>query len=283
MSQVPHQKTEQTTGQQEEERKKFPDPWMTEIVPGLFLGDGPASICAEMLQKNHISAIVSLYECQTGWVPAMLLSGKSPDHRIFIQCEDSPTLDLLVYMSDICDFIDQMASPVLRQSSSPQSPSLQSPSLQSSSLQFSSAPNPTDSVLVHCRAGRSRSPTVIIAYLMRKYHITYEDTLKFVRTKRRVKPSATLVRQLRIWEEVGYNVWEDDERMIPKPPYRAYLDDRTVQMDGAKDNYAISNAKGALYALYPIGPKYEPPYCCQIDPNCPCKGTAFTTITKCVE
>ncbi|KAF2787054.1 phosphatases II, partial [Melanomma pulvis-pyrius CBS 109.77] len=184
---------------------------MTEIVPGLFLGDVPASVCPEMLQKNHINAMVSLYDCLTGWRRAMLLAGKPDDRHIFIRSEDSPTLDMLVYMSDICDFIDQMASPILRLSSS---------------LQFSSAPITTNSILVHCQAGRSRSPAVIIAYLMRKYRITYEDALKFVRTKRRVKPSVNLVRQLRIWEKVGYNVWEDDKRTIPKALYRAYLEDR---------------------------------------------------------
>lgn len=261
----PRQETEQTVGKKEEETKKYPDPWMIEIVPGLFLGNVQASVCPEMLRKNHINAMISLYESLSGWARAMSLAGKPDDLHIFIRSEDSPTLDLLVYMSDICDFVDQIAPPALRLSSS---------------LQFSSDQTPTDSILVHCRAGRSRSPAVIIAYLMRKYRITYEDALKFVLKRRKVKLSANLVRQLRIWEKVGYNVWKDNEKTIPKALYRAYLDDRAVQMDGTQDHNAIANARNALTALYPIGPKFEPPYCCQLDRNCTCKDPALPSASK---
>ncbi|KAB8259792.1 hypothetical protein BDV32DRAFT_123783 [Aspergillus pseudonomiae] len=69
---------------------------------------------------------------------------------------------------------------------------------------------------------------MIIAYLMRKYGIKREDALAFVMTKQRVKPSANFTRQLEIWEEVGYQVWEDEERTIPKAPYQAFLDGRAA-------------------------------------------------------
>jgi hypothetical protein len=245
--------TEQTT------KKRFPDPWMVEIVPGLVLGDVPASICPEMLQEYRINTIVSLYQCLCGWKLAMLRAEKPADRRIFIRCQDSLTVDVLVYMSDICDFIDRMASPALQLSSSPL---------------FSALP-PSESILVHCEAGRSRSPTIIIAYLMRKYCMKYEDALKFIQAKRKVKPNPNLVRQLQIWEEVGYNVWEDDERRIPKAPYQAYLDDRAGMMDGERDLDAIANAKTALDSPYPIGPKFEPPYCCKMVDDCPCINSAL--------
>lgn len=189
----------------------------------------------------------------------MLRAEKPTDRLLFIRCHDSLTVDLLVYMSDICDFIDRMASPALRLSSSPQ---------------FSALP-PSESILVHCEAGRSRSPTIIIAYLMRKYGMNYEDSLKFVRTKRKVKPNPNLVRQLRIWEEVGYNVWEDDKRTIPKAPYQAYLDDRAGLLDGEWDMDACMNAHTALDSPYPIGPKFEPPYCCKLADDCSCKNPAW--------
>lgn len=239
--------------------KKWPEPWMAEIVPGLFLGDVPASICPEMLQENRIHAMVSLYQCWSGWKLAMLKANKPTDHHIFIRCEDSLTLDVLVYMSDICDFIDQMAAPALRLSSSP----------------HFSAPSPSDSILVHCEAGRSRSPTIIIAYLMRKYCMNYKDALSFVRTKRKVKPNPNFIRQLQIWGEVRYNVWKDDKRSIPKAPYQAYLDERAGKMGAKQDLDAIMNAKTALNSPYPIGPKFEPPYCCKMVNDCPCKDSAL--------
>jgi dual specificity phosphatase 12 len=87
---------------------------------------------------------------------------------------------------------------------------------------------PPNSILVHCDLGISRSPTIIIAYLMRKYHAKREDVLAFVRSKQKVKPNANFTRQLQIWEQVGYQVWENKERTVPKAPYQAFLDDRAA-------------------------------------------------------
>jgi Dual specificity phosphatase, catalytic domain len=61
----------------------------------------------------------------------------TPDRHIWIECVDSPTQDLLVYMAGICDFIDQM---------------------------LELAQQPPKGVLVHCDQGISRSSAVVIAY-----------------------------------------------------------------------------------------------------------------------
>ncbi|KAF2021996.1 phosphatases II [Aaosphaeria arxii CBS 175.79] len=243
-------KTKQTT------RKRFPDHGMREILPGLVLGDMPASICPEMLREYHINSIVSLCHEQRGWRSAMIRAEKPPDRNIFIQCQNSLTLDLLVYMSDICDFIDQMAPPALQLSPCP----------------FFSALPPSHSILVHCEAGRSRSPCIILAYLMRKYSMSYKDAVGFTEIKQKVEPeNPNLARQLQIWEEVGYNVWEDEKRTIPKAPYQEYLDDRARLLNGEPDLDAVRNALNARHSPYPIGPKFEPPYCCKMDYDCSCK------------
>ncbi|TLD37737.1 dual specificity phosphatase Yvh1 [Venturia nashicola] len=228
-------------------------PWMIEIIPGLWLGNIRASINSTMLRENHIGALVSLYDCpRAEWGLVFSEAGIPRDSQIFIRCEDSPTLDLLVYLSDICDFIDLMAS--------------------------TSGP-----VLVHCEVGRSRSTAVIVAYLMRKYHYKYEDALELVREKtkgqRKVKPREGLVRQLRIWDEVGYNVWEDD-KMNPKAPYQEYLADRVIQMGSERDSDAFMNALRAHSARYPIGPKLVPPYCCRLTNECPCNTPSLADFIK---
>lgn len=59
-------------------------------------------------------------------------------------------------------------------------------------------------VFVHCQMGISRSPSIVLAYLMKKWHKNCFDVLKFVRGKREdVRPNTTflynLLQQQRAW------------------------------------------------------------------------------------
>ena len=127
-------------------------------------------------------------------------------------------------MSDICDFIDQMASPALS-------------SLSSLPVDHKNATSderrgvPPEAILIHCDLGISRLPTIVVAYLMRKLRIQRVDVLNFVQSKQKVKPSPNLTRQLQVWEEVGYQVWENEDRTVPKAPYKAFLEDRAALLD----------------------------------------------------
>ncbi|GIK00081.1 hypothetical protein Aspvir_004096 [Aspergillus viridinutans] len=195
---------------------------MREIVPGLFLGNVEASYKRDMLQENHINAIVSLTDARWVWWNSITREAGIPEYRHkWVQCADSSTQDLLAHMSDICDFIDQIASPVLQSSSTLPVENEHEPSEKPREAH-------SDAVLVHCDLGISRSPTIIIAYLMRKYGLKREDVLPFVQAKQKVKPSANFTRQLEVWEQTGYEVWEDEERTVAKEPYRAFLEDRAA-------------------------------------------------------
>ena len=58
-------------------------------------------------------------------------------------------------------------------------------------------------VLVHCHAGRSRSATIVIAYLMAKYGIEFEEVLAYLQKRRSViNPNDGFVEQLREWQQV---------------------------------------------------------------------------------
>lgn len=52
-------------------------------------------------------------------------------------------------------------------------------------------------VLVHCNAGYSRSPSVVIGYLMKTNKITLNDALNIVKEKRNVRPNEGFMKQLK--------------------------------------------------------------------------------------
>ncbi|KAJ0425069.1 dual specificity phosphatase [Aspergillus carlsbadensis] len=222
--------TEETT-QKDQRAKKWNLAYTArtrQIVPGLILGDVEASYKREMLQENHISAIVSLTDARWVWWRSITRDAGVPEHRHrWVQCVDSSTQDLLVHMGDVCDCIDRVARPALV--------SLRALPVQCGDRTDNDNDGDGDleqrgaaseAVLVHCDLGISRSPTMIIAYLMRKLNMPYAEVLQFVQSKQKVKPSANLTRQLQVWEEVGFQVWEDAERTVPKPAYRAFLEHR---------------------------------------------------------
>lgn len=59
---------------------------------------------------------------------------------------------------------------------------------------------------------------------MQKIAMKQTDVLRFFQSKQKVKPSLNITNQLRVWEGVGYEVWEDEERTIPKAPNKAFLE-----------------------------------------------------------
>lgn len=57
-------------------------------------------------------------------------------------------------------------------------------------------------VYVHCNAGISRSPTIIIAYVMKHLKIGFEDAFKFIKeTRSTINPNAGFVSQLKDYED----------------------------------------------------------------------------------
>jgi len=57
-------------------------------------------------------------------------------------------------------------------------------------------------LFVHCNAGISRSPTIIIAYVMKHLKIGFEESFKFVKeTRFIIKPNAGFISQLKDYED----------------------------------------------------------------------------------
>ncbi|MCJ1367717.1 hypothetical protein MMC16_006851 [Acarospora aff. strigata] len=202
-------------------------PSISEIEPGLFIGNATSSHHTLTLRNNHITAIVSLVNARLiPWTLAQNRELVPKDRHLWIECVDSSTQDILVHMGNICDFIDRMFLPRVQ----PPSSTLPSQPNPDTHVEASPSAQPPGGVLVHCDQGISRSTTIVVAYLMRKHGAKREDVLAAVRAKRKVRPSPNFMAQLEVWEQVGYQIWEDGEGKIPKEPYRAYTERRAADL-----------------------------------------------------
>ncbi|KAM3455743.1 hypothetical protein MY3296_002161 [Beauveria thailandica] len=179
----------------------FPKPSITEIRHHLFIGNQYSSYGLPTLGEYKITAIVSVMDARlTLWLYNTRPFVPEEKH-LYVPCADSSTMDMLPFMGRVCDFIEE---------------------------RISTDDNPN--VLVHCRAGISRSATIVIAYLMRKYGLSADEALAEVKAKRRVRPNPNFMDQLRVWWAVGFQIWQDGDKTVPKDEYQAYLDRRAVRL-----------------------------------------------------
>jgi hypothetical protein len=185
-----------------QKRRELDAPSMTEIEPGLFIGNAKSSYNRDLLGTNQVNAMVSLTDCGYALWHSRTRDYFPTDRHNRAPCLDSSTRDILVHLSDICDFIDRMSVPIQS------TPLLSIPQQEKMEATESDADSKSSSMtlgvaLVHCSLGVLRSATVGIAYLMHKYKMKLEDALAMIKTKRKVNLSDNFLRQLGIWEQVG--------------------------------------------------------------------------------
>lgn len=118
-----------------------------EIIPKVYLGGLDSATNMQILQHLNITHIILAIGAMQPHFP------KSFTYLSLHDAKDSANFDFSVYFDECAQFIEN-------------------------------ARMEGGGVLVHCRAGISRSPTLIIAYLMKHLRIRYEDAVRMVTCKR---------------------------------------------------------------------------------------------------
>ncbi|CUE98083.1 dual specificity protein phosphatase, putative, partial [Bodo saltans] len=106
-----------------------------------------------------------------------------------VVADDSPVFDIAAYFEELCSLIELVLS---------RRKLLET---EYSDAAKSGADVRLPNVVVHCKAGVSRSAAIVIAYMMKKYHISRAHALQYVQDARPVaSPNHGFVAQLTLWE-----------------------------------------------------------------------------------
>ena len=61
--------------------------------------------------------------------------------------------------------------------------------------------NQDKKIFVHCNAGISRSPSIVIAYLIKALNYSFKDAYNLVKSKRNIKPNEKFIQELQSLEQ----------------------------------------------------------------------------------
>lgn len=137
---------------------------MTEILHGIFIGGESNARNLEELSSEHIRHIINV----TSHVP---LYHSDQFKYCHIPADDTQKQNLLEYFDQAYTFI-------------------------------CNAIENNEKILVHCVAGISRSPAIVISFLMRYAHMNMNDAYELVKTKRSiVSPNLNFMGQLLQYEK----------------------------------------------------------------------------------
>lgn len=141
------------------------------IEKNLYLGSLSAAKDVKTLKSHKITHILTI---DTSPLPNYITSMKQLNTK-FVRLNDYPAEDLLSHLDSCISFINDGLF--------------------------------RGRVLVHCFCGISRSASVIIAYMMKSYNLSYIEALEKVKSKRGiVYPNYGFIRQLKLYEDMGYSI-----------------------------------------------------------------------------
>ena len=141
------------------------------IIDKIYIGSINSIFDNNTLNKLNIHNIISVVN---GFVPPT----DTLQEFIVIDALDSIHTDLSIIFNDIVKYIEKLV-------------------------------DENKPILVHCIAGRSRSVTIVIAYIIKRYGFPVEKALIFVQSKRKIsKPNDTFMYLLKNYYNQLYHINE---------------------------------------------------------------------------
>ncbi|XP_035226324.1 dual specificity protein phosphatase 3-like [Stegodyphus dumicola] len=144
------------------------DPW-NEVYPGVYLSDAPTAMCTSLLKRMGITHVLNAAqgkEKSCGQVNTWSgFYSQSGIQFLGVPAFDNVVFRIYPYFEEASQFIQD-------------------------------ALKTGGKVLVHCRAGISRSATLVCAYLMLKEGFSVQEAVKAVRKHRAIIPNDGFLQQL---------------------------------------------------------------------------------------
>ena len=138
---------------------------ISQVLSWLYLGSFANACDLEELRRNNIKYILNCaVECKNENLPSDI-------KELHLKLVDEPEFDITKYFKQTNDFINKVRTA-------------------------------GGNLLVHCKVGLSRSPTVIIAYLMKYYEFTADSAINYIKRKRpQIIPNQGFIKQLYEYEK----------------------------------------------------------------------------------
>ena len=152
---------------------------MDQITDNLWLGNASVARNINLLKANGINKVLSIMNN-----PPHTYKESDKITLKYINIYDKPRENIIQYFGECINFIEGK-----------------------------------DKVLVHCIFGKSRSTSIVVAYLMWKEKRSLDDALNFVNQKRPIAvPNTGFQKQLKIFEELlkanKYNLSKIDFKKV---------------------------------------------------------------------
>ncbi|XP_035661242.1 dual specificity protein phosphatase 7-like isoform X8 [Branchiostoma floridae] len=132
-----------------------------EVFPNIYIGDHKAAENYEMLNRFGVTHVLNAAH---GFIDNEWEYGGMGIHYLGVDADDTPYFDISKFFDESAEFIKKARK--------------------------------LGKVLVHCAVGFSRSPTLVVAYLMLYHRMSAQEALRTIRAKRMIGPNRGFLRQL---------------------------------------------------------------------------------------